>query len=104
VDQFIQRKLKYKSRQFLTSGTNEYVPDGTPGAHSPFAGKFIETLKNGSDKGYLTLVDFVDHMRLISTEVNYGTFGSHHRDGEFVFRYSDDARVVQQASGSFEIN
>lgn len=104
VDQFIQRKLKYKSRQFLTSGTDEYVPDGTPGGHSPFAGKFIETLRNGRDKGYLTLVDFVDHMRLISTEVNYGTFGSHHRDGEFVFRYSDDARVVKQASGSFEIN
>lgn len=97
-DVFIERKSIYKSRQFLTSGGNEYVPDGKPGSHSPFATKFIETLESGKNKGYLTLIDFVDHMRMISTQPRYGSFGSHHPDGEFVFTYSAKEGVKPQAS------
>ncbi|MCK4745768.1 MAG: caspase family protein, partial [Bacteroidales bacterium] len=42
---FVERKLKYKTRLYLTSGGKEYVPDGRPGFHSPFARRFIESLR-----------------------------------------------------------
>jgi len=90
IEAFIDRKAKYQSRQFLTSGKDEYVSDGAPGGHSPFAYSFIETLESGRNKKYLTLVDFVNRMRMIETEINYGTFGNHHRDGEFVLKYREN--------------
>jgi tetratricopeptide (TPR) repeat protein len=98
IDAFINRKLENKSRQYLTSGGNEYVPDGRPGAHSPFATKFIEALENGGEKGYVTLSDFVDHMRMISTQPKYGSFGSHHPDGDFVLKYTKTEPTTIQAA------
>jgi hypothetical protein len=35
TEDFVERKLKYKTRLYLTSGGNEYVPDGRPRFHSP---------------------------------------------------------------------
>src|SRR5439155_1732495 len=35
--QILVRKLKYRTRLFVSSGGKEYVPDGRPGMHSPFA-------------------------------------------------------------------
>jgi hypothetical protein len=35
--QYLVKKLTKRTRKFLTSGGREYVPDGTPGKHSPFA-------------------------------------------------------------------
>ncbi len=35
--EFITQKLTYKTRKFLTSGGKQYVSDGIPGKHSPFA-------------------------------------------------------------------
>jgi len=90
INSFVNRKAKYQSRQFLTSGTDEYVSDGIAGSHSPFALSFLQTLERGKSKKYLTLMDFVDRMRMLETEVNYGAFGNHHRDGEFVLLYKED--------------
>ncbi len=47
-----QRLMGDKTRIYLTSGGKEYVPDGLPGHHSPFASGFIQALetKGGTDK------------------------------------------------------
>ena len=50
--EYINRKLKLRTRKFLTSGGKEYVSDGRPGQHSPFARKLLEALRSygGEDK------------------------------------------------------
>lgn len=49
--EMVARKIQLKTRKYLTSGGKEYVPDGHPGAHSPFAAKFLEVLRS---KGKMT--------------------------------------------------
>ena len=39
--EMIKELMQFKTRRFLTSGGLEYVSDGTPGNHSPFANKFL---------------------------------------------------------------
>jgi hypothetical protein len=43
--EIITRKLKFKTRKYLTSGGKEYVSDGIVGRHSPFAKQFIDALE-----------------------------------------------------------
>ncbi|MBS3913779.1 MAG: caspase family protein [Bacteroidetes bacterium] len=38
--------LNCANRCYLTSGGNEYVPDGTPGAHSPFSSALLDYLES----------------------------------------------------------
>ena len=57
LDQFeyINRKLKLKTRKFLTSGGKEYVSDGRPGQHSPFVRKLLEAIRSyGGDDSVLS--------------------------------------------------
>jgi hypothetical protein len=89
-EKFIEMKSKIKSRLFITSGGEEYVPD-----ESKFAIKFIETLSTkGAKKGnILTFDDFTDNLQLMSiatdsktpTTPRYGGFGDHDDDGDFIF-------------------
>ena len=61
---FIERKKKYKTRLYLTSGGKEYVPDGRPGHHSPFARKFLEALRNyGGNDGILTVNEIIQYVK-----------------------------------------
>lgn len=73
---FLIRKLSKHTRKFLTSGSKEYVPDGRPGSHSPFASKFIQALKEvgGSENRMLTIPDFHRYFQRLSTEPRFGKF------------------------------
>ena len=67
-EEFILRKLEFKTRQLFTSGGREYVPDGRPGHHSPFMRKFLEGLRNyGGEDGILTVeelkVKYMDYVK-----------------------------------------
>ncbi|MBL7810985.1 MAG: caspase family protein [Bacteroidetes bacterium] len=42
-------QLNCANRYYLTSGGKEYVPDGTPGAHSPFSAQLIQCLNINTD-------------------------------------------------------
>jgi hypothetical protein len=83
---FIKRKLQFKTRRYLTSGGKQYVPDGRPGAHSPFARKFLEALRNygGRDK-ILTLGEVITYVEAINPEPKYGEFGDNEPGSDFVF-------------------
>lgn len=48
---FIERKLQFRSRLYLTSGATEYVSDGRPGQHSPFARRLLSTLREADAAG-----------------------------------------------------
>ena len=84
--EFATRRLKYKTRKFLTSGGKEYVPDGRPGMHSPFAKKFIEALRtNGGQDRILTLSEILNVVSTINPAPHFGDFGDNEAGSDFIF-------------------
>lgn len=85
-EKFIERKLKYKTRKYITSGGKEYVPDGRSGEHSPFARKFIEALRTyGGSDGILTLAEIVTFVEKVTPQPRAGEFGSNEPGSDFLF-------------------
>jgi len=84
--EYIKRKLRYKTRKFVTSGGKEYVPDGRPGMHSPFARKLIEAFRSeGGSDGVLTINEIFGYVDKLRPEPRAGEFGSNAPGSEFVF-------------------
>lgn len=84
--EYIKRKLRYKTRKFVTSGGKEYVPDGRPGMHSPFARKLIEALRGeGGNDRVLTIQEIYGYVEKLTPEPRAGEFGSNAPGSEFVF-------------------
>lgn len=84
--EMLARKLSYKTRRYLTSGGKEYVSDGIPGEHSPFARKFLEALKSkGGPDRILTMVEIMSHMERIKPTPRAGDFGDNEPLSDFVF-------------------
>lgn len=85
---FIQRTLRTKTRLFMTSGGKEYVPDGRPGSHSPFATRLLEALRvAGPGNGLLTFHDLITAVESLKTTPRYGDFGDNEPGSNFVFNY-----------------
>lgn len=76
--EYLVKKLTKRTRKFLTSGSKEYVPDGQPGKHSPFAEKFILALRQigGGTGRILSLVELRPYFLRLSTETRFGPFGT----------------------------
>ncbi|MBV6646312.1 MAG: caspase family protein [Cyclobacteriaceae bacterium] len=84
--ELLVRKLSKKTRRYLTSGGKEYVSDGVPGKHSPFAQKFIEVLKSrGGEDRIITLQEIYPVMQRLKTLPRTGEFGLNEKDSDFVF-------------------
>ncbi len=85
-DEYIDKKLKFKTRLYLTSGAKEYVPDGRPGKHSPFASKLVEALRGyGGKNKVLTSQQVFWYVERVRPEPRFGTFGDNEPGSEFVF-------------------
>lgn len=83
---FISRKLAFKTRRYLTSGGKEYVPDGLPGHHSPYARKFLDALRNyGGHDRIITLAELVLYFERLIPEPRYGEFGANEPGSDFLF-------------------
>ncbi|MCS6975206.1 MAG: caspase family protein [Cyclobacteriaceae bacterium] len=84
--EFITRKLAYKTRKYLTSGGKEYVSDGTPGHHSPFASRIVAALRSrGGNDGILSLNELLTYVEKLNPEPRFGKFGNDAPGSEFVF-------------------
>jgi len=84
--EYINRKLKLKTRKFLTSGGKEYVSDGRPGQHSPFTRKLLEAIRSyGGDDNVLTLSEIKSYVEKIDPEPRFGEFGSDQPGSDFIF-------------------
>ncbi|HWA35590.1 MAG TPA: hypothetical protein VG737_15720, partial [Cyclobacteriaceae bacterium] len=85
--QYLARKLTKRTRKYLTSGSKEYVSDGSRGKHSPFAEKFIQALREvgGGTGRILTLHELNTYFQTLSTEARSGSFGSDNPASDFVF-------------------
>lgn len=84
-EEFVERKLKYKTRLYLTSGGKEYVPDGRPGHHSPFTRKFLEALRGygGKDK-ILTVHEMLSFLEKTEPQPRFGEFGDNAPGSDFL--------------------
>lgn len=84
--EFINRKMKYKTRRYISSGGKEYVPDGRPGQHSPFARKFLEALRSegGMDK-ILTLDEIAQYLQTVTPRPLLGEFDNNEPGSDFLF-------------------
>lgn len=84
-EEFISRKQKYKTRLYLTSGGKDYVPDGRPGHHSPFARRFIESLRNyGGKDGILTINEILQFIEKVEPQPCFGEFGDNEPGSDFL--------------------
>jgi len=84
--EFITQKLTYKTRKFLTSGGKQYVSDGIPGKHSPFARALIEALRSkGGRDGILTLSEITPYVEKLKITPRSGEFGDNAPGSDFVF-------------------
>ena len=84
--EIITRKLKFKTRKYLTSGGKEYVSDGIVGRHSPFAKQFIDALEKGmGSDGILTLSELMTYVETLKTAPQFGKFGGDQLGSDFVF-------------------
>ena len=83
---FIKRTLAIKTRWYLTSGSKEYVPDGKPGAHSPFARNMLEALRSdGGKDGILTLNELEGYVEKTKPKPQSGEFGDNAPGSNFLF-------------------
>jgi len=83
---FIARKMRYRTRRYVTSGGKEYVSDGVPGRHSPFARKLLEALRSGGgEDGILTLNEIHKYLERVAPEPRGGEFGSNEPGSDFLF-------------------
>jgi len=84
-EEFISRKKKYKTRLYLTSGGKEYVPDGRPGHHSPFARRVLEALRNyGGEDGIITINEMLTYVQKINPQPCFGEFGDNEPGSDFI--------------------
>jgi hypothetical protein len=85
-EEYIDRKLKLKTRKFLTSGGKEYVSDGRPGQHSPFTRKLLEAIRSyGGPDNILTLTEIKSYVEKIDPEPRFGEFGTDQPGSDFIF-------------------
>jgi hypothetical protein len=89
--EMLARKFSYKTRKYLTSGGKEYVSDGIPGKHSPFAAKLIESLRSfGGEDRILTLAELQVNMEKLKQVPRFGSFGDDEKLSDFVFVGKDN--------------
>ncbi|MCS7019104.1 MAG: tetratricopeptide repeat protein [Cytophagales bacterium] len=87
--EMVASKMQLKTRKYLTSGGKEYVPDGEPGKHSPFAATLLDLLKSKGRfrGGMLTIQDIRIGMQNLVPQPHCETFdhSSGDPEGEFFF-------------------
>lgn len=86
-EEFINRKLEFKTRKFVTSGGKEYVPDGKPNQHSPFAKRVMAAFRDygGRDKVITIQEMWVNYLETAKPTPTIGEWGSNEPGSEFVF-------------------
>jgi tetratricopeptide (TPR) repeat protein len=102
-DEYIKRVKQFKTRLFITSGSKEYVSDGEPGKHSPFAYNILDVLRSSSlHNGYVTFNALVRSVERLHTTPRYGDFGDNEPGSEFIFNVQQ--QKANQAVKEKELN
>jgi hypothetical protein len=85
LEEFRRRRIGLTTRQFLTSGSKEFVSDGK-GENSPFARVFLQALRSyGGDQHYLTIARLRPWFEKTQSDARQGDFGHDAAGSEFFF-------------------
>lgn len=86
-EEFVRRKIKFQTRRYVTSGGKEYVPDGRPGKHSPFARRLLEGLRGyGGRDGILTIEELLAvYLDKVKPQPRWNEFGDNEPGSSFLF-------------------
>lgn len=103
--QSLRRRSQYRSRQFLTSGGKEYVPDGGANGHSPFVSAMLAALREASvNASPLTFQQLLGNLdaRAVTPLPRHGNFAGHESGADFIFVPNSfaEALVASPAEGS----
>ena len=83
--EYLERKLAFRTRRYITAGRNEYVPDGRPGAHSPFSRQFLEALRSyGGADSVLTLEEIQAYLERVDPQPRAGELIGNEPGSSFV--------------------
>ncbi|NNE34570.1 MAG: caspase family protein, partial [Rhodothermales bacterium] len=84
--ELVNRKLKYRTRRYVTSGGKERVPDGVPGEHTPFVRRLLEALRTyGGEDGVLTMSEVYSYLERVDPEPRAGEFDRNEPGSDFLF-------------------
>ncbi|HLJ57762.1 MAG TPA: hypothetical protein VKT77_22185 [Chthonomonadaceae bacterium] len=85
--EYVQAKMQYLTRKFLTSGRKEAVSDGLPGQHSPFVRSLLAMLRDYGDRGsLLTFRKIAAGLMESKPEPVPGSFGKDEPGSDFIFQ------------------
>ena len=74
--ELVNKKLKFKTRKYITSGGLQYIPNTKNGSHSPFMKELLEALRSyGGRDSVLTLSEIYGYLSNMRTEPHVGAFG-----------------------------
>ena len=83
--QYIKRKLRFKTRRYITAGGKKYVPDGRPGQHSPFVRQLLAGLRSyGGNDGILTLEELTLYLERVDPQPRTGELFGNEPGSSFV--------------------
>ncbi|MBM3216766.1 hypothetical protein FJZ36_17870, partial [Candidatus Poribacteria bacterium] len=83
--EYVRRKLAFRTRRYLTAGGKQYVPDGRPGQHSPFARQMLAALRSyGGSDGILTLEEMLMHLERVEPQPRSGELNGNEPGSSFV--------------------
>lgn len=86
LPELVANKMTLETRKYLTSGGKNYVPDGRPGYHSPFAGHLLEVFRSyGGRKQYLTIEDVFAGVASVNPQPVWNSFGVDEPGSDFLF-------------------
>ena len=100
--EYIGRKLRYRSRLYLTSVDQKTeAPEGS--GHSPFAWKFLEALRSGGGPdGVLNWSELIGFLDKLNPEPRGGIIpktSNSDPGGDFLFLVKDHGRTAQTTAG-----
>ena len=87
--ELIRTLLQFRTRRFLTSGGKEYVSDGAPGSHSPFANKLLSAFEtNPQNRTFFTVSEIIPKVKFANPYqpiILYDSWPSNESRSEFFF-------------------
>jgi Caspase domain len=86
LPRFIEAKMQYTTRRYITSAANQPVYDGDKDKNSPFTSRLLEAFRNfGGQSGYLTIASIEVNLQTLTPTPLSDKWGQDEPGSEFFF-------------------
>ena len=80
-EELVNKKLRFKTRKYITSGGLHYMPNGKNGSHSPFMNDLLEALRSYGDRDSVLTISEIHGYLLNSITVPHAGEFAHNEAG-----------------------